>query len=330
MYKVAVIGAGPAGIAMAAELVESGISADQILICEKSQHDNASIRQFYPVGKDINSVYKNIQTEIKGVVGFSGIIGLDAYFTMMNNVLEKTKCTILFNTEVQKVKKQDDHFILDTSKGEFQAEYVVLASGVFAKPRRPEYPIPAKLLPNVSFDISGFQKNNLSNLHVLVVGGGDSASEYAQALVQLGNKVSLSYRQDNFFRMNQLNKDRLHECETNGNLSVMLATNIASIEEHEGKIHVNFVEGNILDVDRIVYALGGASPSMFMSNCGIDYDDNNVQLNNFHETGIPKLFMIGDLSQGRKGGSLMLAFNAARDAMEGLHSKYQFPVPKSI
>jgi cation diffusion facilitator CzcD-associated flavoprotein CzcO len=146
MFKVAIIGAGPAGIAMGAELVQSGVRSDQILICEKSEHDNASVRQFYPATKEINSVYKNIDVPITGVVGFSGLISLTDYHTMIDNIIADNKLTLKFKTEVQKVIKQDKGFKLETSQGDFEAEYVVLSSGVFSKPRKPDYPVTSALI----------------------------------------------------------------------------------------------------------------------------------------------------------------------------------------
>ncbi|MGL4394745.1 MAG: NAD(P)-binding domain-containing protein [Brevinema sp.] len=326
MFKVAVIGAGPAGIAMGAELVESGIPADQILICEKSDKHNASVRQFYPAGKDINSVYKNIETEQMGVLGFSGLIGVDAYFTMIEDTISKYNLQIQYNTEVQKIVKDSEIFHIHTSNGEHQAEYVVLSSGVFSKPRRPDYPLPAPLMAKISFDIMKLQKDNATGLDILVVGGGDSASEYVQTLAEMGNHVLLSYRQDNFFRMNQLNKDRLNALVDAKKVILSMPTNIQSIEADGEKIKVSFQEDTVPfdKFDRIVYSLGGASPTAFMNSCGIDYDDTNVILRDHKETSIDKMFMIGDLSQGRKGGSLMLAFNGAREVLNGLKQKYQF------
>ena len=330
MFKVAIIGAGPAGIAMGAELVQSGVPSDQILICEKSEHDNASVRQFYPATKDINSVYKNIDVPITGVVGFSGLISLADYHTMIDKIIADNKLTLKFKTEVQKVIKQDKGFKLETSQGEFEAEYVVLSSGVFSKPRKPDYAIASPLLSKVSYDILKLQKENTTGLDILVVGGGDSASEYVQILAEMNNKVTLSYRQEKIFRMNQLNMDRLDALVNKGTVTTCYGTNISSVEADGDKIKIHFEEIEDMIVDRIVYTLGGASPSAFMAQCGIDYDDTNVVLRDNKETDIDGLFMIGDLATGRKGGSLMLGFKGAREVMDALHTKYDFKAPKAI
>ncbi|MGL5956160.1 MAG: NAD(P)-binding domain-containing protein [Brevinema sp.] len=328
MYKIAIIGAGPAGIAMGAELVQSGVPSTEILICEKSEHNSASIRQFYPIGKDINSVYKNIEVPITGVIGFSGLMSLDGYYQMIDKAILDNKLSLTYKTEIQKVIKQDKGFRLESTDGIFEAEYVVLSSGVFSKPRKPDYPIPAALLSKVSYDILALQKQKVEGLDILVVGGGDSASEYVQTLSQMNNHVTLSYRQDKIFRMNQLNIDRLNAL--SDVVDICLGTNITALEQDGDKIRVKFQEKEDLIVDRIVYSLGGASPVAFMANCGIEYDDTNVVLRDNNETSVDGLFMVGDLVNGRKGGSLMFAFTGARKVMEALHQKYGFPAPKSI
>ncbi|MGL4677709.1 MAG: NAD(P)-binding domain-containing protein [Brevinema sp.] len=328
MYKVAIIGAGPAGIAMGAELVQSGISSKDILICEKSEHTNASIHQFYPIGKSINSVYKNIEVPITGVMGFSGLISLDEYYQMIDGVIQENQLSFTYKTEIQKVVKQDNTFRLEFAGGVFEAEYVILSSGVFSKPRKPDYPIPAPLLSKVSYDILALQKQKVEGLEILVVGGGDSASEYVQALSGMNNHVTLSYRQDKIFRMNQLNIDKLNAL--NGVVDICLGTNIIALEQDGDKIQVKFQERDNLIVDCIIYSLGGASPVAFMANCGLEYDDTNVVLRENNETAIDGLFMVGDIVNGRKGGSLMFAFTGARKVMEALHQKYGFPTPKSV
>jgi thioredoxin reductase len=40
------------------------------------------------------------------------------------------------------------------------------------------------------------------------------------------------------------------------------------------------------------------------------------------ETSIPGLFLIGDLSAGRKGGSIISAFNSSHDAMKKICDSY--------
>jgi flavin-dependent dehydrogenase len=48
MFDLIIIGAGPGGIALAAEACSSGINQSQILVLEKGATHNSAIRQLYP------------------------------------------------------------------------------------------------------------------------------------------------------------------------------------------------------------------------------------------------------------------------------------------
>jgi flavin-dependent dehydrogenase len=51
MHDLLIIGAGPGGIALAAEAFASGIDPSRILILEKGPTHNSAIRQLYPEQK---------------------------------------------------------------------------------------------------------------------------------------------------------------------------------------------------------------------------------------------------------------------------------------
>jgi thioredoxin reductase (NADPH) len=59
----------------------------------------------------------------------------------------------------------------------------VVAIGSMGKPNKPDYKIPPKLKSVVNFNTDKCSTNE----NILVVGGGNSASEYAYALVDDGN-----------------------------------------------------------------------------------------------------------------------------------------------
>jgi thioredoxin reductase (NADPH) len=70
--------------------------------------------------------------------------------------------------------------------------------------------------------------------------------------------------------------------------------------------------------DHIVYALGGTTPTNFLKAARIAFDGNVPVIKEGYETNVPGLYLIGDLSAGRKGGSINLAFNMAEEAMRNI------------
>jgi thioredoxin reductase (NADPH) len=70
--------------------------------------------------------------------------------------------------------------------------------------------------------------------------------------------------------------------------------------------------------DHIVYALGGTTPTNFLKAAGIAFDGSAPVIKEGYETSVPGLYLIGDLSAGKKGGSINLAFNMAEEAMRNI------------
>jgi thioredoxin reductase len=68
MYEMIILGAGPAGISMAAEACNVRVSAGQILILEKGETYSWAIRKFYPASKVALANYKGIEATVPGVM----------------------------------------------------------------------------------------------------------------------------------------------------------------------------------------------------------------------------------------------------------------------
>ena len=64
MYELIIIGAGPAGISMAAEARNAGIASEQILVLEKGPMHSWAIRKFYPA---INLAFNMAQEAMRNI-----------------------------------------------------------------------------------------------------------------------------------------------------------------------------------------------------------------------------------------------------------------------
>src|SRR5438876_12093142 len=108
------------------------------------------------------------------------------------------------------------------------------------RPRQPDYyrEIPAVLKnqKRILFDINA---RALDGGKVLVVGGGDSAAEYAQML-SVKNDVTLSYRQASFSRLNSINEGIMAEMIAQKKFRVLMPSNIGKSEDTDGCPSVNF------------------------------------------------------------------------------------------
>ena len=322
MFEIMIIGAGPAGISMAVEARRSGINQDKILLLEKSDNHSWSIRRFYPEKKLVTANYKGNDAVCSGVMCIDDSTKNET-LSYLDHAIEKYNLQVHYGESVYKIeKKQDTFFEIITDKATYQSKVCVIAIGILGKPNRPRYVIPAAIKNKVHFDITSTE---IKNQKVLVVGGGDSASEYVQYLIQEGNEVSLSYRGDSFLRMNEINRNSLLALKEQGKIQIYLQSNIESLDSNENsRPIVNFQEVHLgsEDFDHVILALGGSTPKNFLSLLGIEFEGNEPVVKEGYETSVKGLFLIGDLSAGKKGGSIISAFNSSRVAIQKICDDY--------
>jgi thioredoxin reductase (NADPH) len=100
-------------------------------------------------------------------------------------------------------------------------------------------------------------------------------------------------------------------------VELLLGTNIASIADAGGLPEVRFREEQVppRQFDIVLYALGGSTPENFLKTIGIEFNGASPHLQEGYETSVPGMFLVGDLSAGPRGGSIIWAFNSANTAI---------------
>jgi thioredoxin reductase (NADPH) len=314
LYDIAIVGGGPGGIASAVEASIFGL--EKILFIEKGDNHSQTIRQYYKDSKRVDKDWQGQEVTIRGNVEFfdgTKESTLDYFETL----LDDEKIDTLFNTEVSGVVKEEDGSLtVSTSNGDYRAKNVIIAIGRMGKPNKPSYKIPRTIRAFVNHnphDCRGHEK-------ILVVGGGDTALEYACHL-SVDNEVTLSYRRDSFARANEINSEMIEQYDQEERLRVRYSIDIDSVENHEGKIKVNYSNGYHTIYDRIIYALGGTTPVDFLRSCDIDLDESGQPIFNAqHETSVKGLYMVGDIVFD-SGGSIAMAINHAHDVLSDIVAK---------
>lgn len=329
LLDLVVVGAGPAGIALGAEAVAAGIPASRLLILERGEAHSFSIRKFYPETKLVTANYKGLAAVCTGVLCLTDASKGET-LTYLDQAIASNGLDVHYNEPVGAIRPREGFFLVETAAATYRAKTCAIAIGILGRPRKPDWPIPSALKARITFDITSV---TLRNLEVLVVGGGDSASEYVQYLVQEGCRVVLSHRGTSFPRLNDINRDSLEALERQGKVLVLRGTTVARVESDEGRARVHFAEEadpkqGPETFDHVVLALGGTTPENFLKTIGIDFDGAVPVLRDGYETSIPGLFLVGDLTAGKTGGSIISAFNSANAAMRALcEGHLDCPIP---
>lgn len=313
-FDLVVIGAGPAGIALVAEARAAGVPAERIAVVEKSDSHSFTIRKYYPQGKPVLANYKGIVARCEGVLCIPDL-SREETLTYLDQAILDSGVPVRYREEVFRISSlPDGRLVVHTSREELTTHAVVIAIGILGRPNKLPAPVPRALSGVVRYDVTS---EAMTGLDILVVGGGDTATEYAQYLCQEGNRVTLSYRGPDLSRPNPINRDSVLALEAQGKLRIVYLSNVKALAGREGRAEVTFDRSDLPPVafDRIIVALGGTTPENFLKTAGIEFDGPAPRLTDGFATSVPGLYLAGDLTAGRSGGSIILAFNTAARAM---------------
>lgn len=313
IYDLIVIGAGPCGIATAIEAKHNGLNS--VLLLEKGENHNQTIRKFYKDNKRVDKEYKGQDSTIRGVVAFEDSTKESA-LELFNALLDEKKIEIIYNSEVESVKKDGEIFVITTPKATYKTKNVMVSIGKMGRPNKPDYKIPLPLNAVVNFNLDACKGGE----KILVVGGGNSAVEYAVELSE-ANETTLAYRRDSFSRVNDTNLNALLELEKAKKVKVRLNHDITELENDNGRVKVHFNNDKIRVYDRVIYAIGGSSPVDFLQRCAINTDEKGVPvISESFESNIKGLYLGGDIVL-KNGGSIVVALNHAHEAIKDITKK---------
>ena len=305
IYDIAVIGAGPGGIGACVEAKAQGFS--NVILFEKTKEHNATLRKFYKDGKRVDRNYKGEEIKLDGAIDFSDGTKESA-LEMFENLLQSNAINVSYNTDIEAIKQDSSGNLLIQAGGnqEFLAKSVIIAIGKMGQPNKPSYKIPSSLLRKVNYNASSIQEGE----KILVVGGGNSAVEYA---CDLSNSydVTLNYRRESFTRINEVNASELDKQIQSSKLKTKLGVDIESLSDENEKINVHFMDGSVEVFDRAIYAIGGSSPVDFLKKCNIELDENNIpKVYSSVQTSIKGVFAVGDMLF-KSGASIAMAISQA-------------------
>ncbi len=300
MYNLAIIGAGPAGIATAVESYMQGVR--DIVLLEKDVNHNSTIRKYYKDNKRVDKDWKGQKVELDGRIYF--VDGTkETTLDFFDEILEHHSVELQTHVEVQSIEKKDGFFEVFMAGKTISAKNVVVTIGRMGKPNKPSYKVPSSIKKKIGYTLDGTSKDE----KILIVGGGDSAVEYAVDLSEK-NDVAICYRRETFRRANPTNQTDIANAIMHKEVRPILGINIDALEDDEGRVKVLFSGAENESFDRVIYAIGGTTPSSFLASSGIEEVEGKPVHDDNYETNIEGLFVAGDITQ-ESGGSIALGLN---------------------
>jgi mycothione reductase len=190
--------------------------------------------------------------------------------------------------------QDDGRYLLRTDDGdEFSAEQVVIAAGA-----RPVIP-PAILDCGVRY----FTSDDVMRMaelpkHMVIVGGGFVACEFAHIFSALGVRITMVIRGGSLLRHLDDTLSRKFTRIASSKWEVRSHRNILGSHENRGGIVLELDDGSDLRADVVLVATGRRSngDQLDAEKAGVDLDDRRVVVDEYQRTSARNVFALGDVS----------------------------------
>lgn len=260
VLDVAIVGAGPAGLAAALTAVESGL---RYCVFEQQTDLGGTIYNF-PRRKLTHT--EEVELPIYGPLRKSEY-SKEELLDLFHGLLEKHRLDVRFGQKVLQVIPEGGLFHIFTASSAWRARRVLLALGRRGTPRK--LGVPGETQSKVMYQVRDAEEYR--GKKILCVGGGDSAVEAAMGLArQTGNELTLSYRGKAFDRVKAKNLETLDKLVRRGKIRPLLGSELLEIGRDQ--VRLRTAEGEIsIDNDYVFVLIGGEPPFPFLRSIGIQF-----------------------------------------------------------
>ena len=276
---VAVIGAGPTGLFAA---YYAGFRGLTVAVIDTLPEPGGQISAMYP------------EKDIFDVGGFPVIKGRDLVVNLIEQAAPFSP-QYLLGVRAEKLSYRDGTPVLHLADGtDIGCGAVIVTGGLGGFTPRP---LPAA----EGFEGEGIlffvpRLNDLAGHDVVIVGGGDSAFDWALALQPVAKSVTLVHRRDRF-RAHPGTVDRVRA------LPVRILVN-AQVTALRGSERVTAAEVAVsrdgreqLPADTVVAALGFTADLGPLTEWGLELDKRHILVNSTMATNLTRVFAAGDIAE---------------------------------
>jgi len=292
-YPIIIIGGGPIGLACGIEAQKAGFD---YLILEKGCLVNSLYH--YPSNMTFFSTSERLEIGDVPFVSNNPKPTRAEALEYYRRVTDTFKLHLHLFEEVLQIQKTAAGFTINTSKNQYTAQSIIIASGFYDIPYLLN--VKGEELPKVTHyykdpHFYAFQK-------VLIVGANNSAVDAALETWRKGATVTMVIREKEigervkyWVRPDIVN--RINE----GSINVYFESTIHEIKEHE--VIIQTPEGMIMLENDWVIAATGYQPNLtFLSSIGIELCDDEIRKPMYdeqtHETNVENIYLAGVICGG--------------------------------
>jgi NosR/NirI family transcriptional regulator, nitrous oxide reductase regulator len=255
-YDIVIVGGGISGISAAIEASRLGY---RFVVIESAQ--TFSTVANFPKGKPIYSEPASVQQRalLKIHDGTK-----ESLLEDMHEQIATLQLPVREGEMVETINKRGELLEVVSKRSTYSAYRVILAIGKSGNARM--LGVEGEHLPKVYNRL--FDPRDHHNEEVLVVGGGDSAIETANAIAEVGNHVTISYRKAEFARPKEGNVEKLTSLVNAGTISLLMESEVKEIRKREVQLKTRQGEKTIKN-DAVYAMIGRELPLDFFRRSGI-------------------------------------------------------------
>jgi thioredoxin reductase (NADPH) len=274
-----IVGAGPSGIYAAYYAGFRGLST---VVIDSLEEAGGQITAMYP------------EKLIFDVAGFPAVKGKDLINELIKQASTYNPTYILGETANELIKNSDGSFTVKSESHEINIRAIIITGGIGKFTPRP---LPAAsewhgkglvhFVPHFEFH---------KDENIVIVGGGDSAFDWAMALHPIAKSISLVHRRD-AFRAHEASVVEVKKLGVNFYLEseVSEVSGSDKIEQVNVK-NVKTGEVTILPTDTLVAALGFTANIGPLAEWGLELEKRRILVDTSMMTNVEKIYAAGDIS----------------------------------
>lgn len=282
IYDITIIGAGPTGQFAA---FYAGLRGARTQVIDALEEPGGALTAIYP------------EKYIYDVIGFPRVLAKD-FVAQCDIQARLADPTIRLKEQVRSLEVLEDGLVrLGTSQGDRWSRSVIVCAGVGAfEPKRLDVPGLRELEGN---GVHYFAKRveDFRDKHVVIVGGGDSAVDWAVTLEPVATQVTIIHRSK--FRAHEATVRQLEASTVDVNYP---GYEIVAVHQNEAG-HLSGVtfknaagEERSIPADELIVAIGFVADLGPMKTWGFELQRNQIIVDKTTmETGIPGVYGAGDV-----------------------------------
>jgi len=250
------------------------------------------------LGGQLTALYP--EKYIFDVGGFAKILAKDLVKALKEQV-EQFHHKAHLNQNVTALERNDDHYVLVTETDRFPTRSIVIAGGIGAfSPRRLPQACAEPWYGRGIFDRVS-DPEEFRDQSIVIIGGGDSAFDWAQQLRDRAKAVTLVHRSDKYRAHGATVSDVLAAA-TAGRTTLLPFHELADVLSEGEKltgVTVRDVKAKTtrnIDADAILPMLGFHSDIGALAEWGLNCEKDEIIVNSLMETGRPGIYAAGDIT----------------------------------